>query len=261
MPRIYPLFSSSSGNCTYIGSRTEGILIDCGVSYTRIKKALAACGIDIEQSVSAVFITHAHSDHVSGLNTLSKKLDVPVFAQSMTRSVIEDKGLISRKCDIISKEIVTPFCIVRAFETSHDTPQSCGYRIDLTDGSSCGICTDLGYVSDGIYETLCGCNAVLAESNYDECMLTGCDYPFDLKQRIRSGSGHLSNEECAELCARLIKKGTDKFILGHISQHSNTPEKALETNVRILSEYGFTHNRDYIMTAALPENSSFMSIN
>lgn len=257
MPRIYPLFSSSSGNCTYIGSKTEGILIDCGASYTRIKKALAACGIIMEEAVSAVFITHAHSDHISGLNTLSKKLGIPVFAQSITRSEIEDRGLISRRCDIISKEIVTPFCTVRAFETSHDTPQSCGYRIDLKDGSSCGVCTDLGYVSEEIYESLRGCNAVLVESNYDGNMLDNCDYPYDLKQRIRSGIGHLSNEDCGELCAGLIKNGTDKFILGHISPHSNTPEKALETNVRILSEHGFIHNRDYIMTAAHTENSCF----
>lgn len=259
MPRIYPLFSSSSGNCTYIGSKTEGILIDCGVSYTRIKKALAACGIIMEEAVSAVFITHAHSDHISGLNTLSKKLDIPVFAQSITRSEILEKGIKSRRCDIISKEIITPFCTVSPFETSHDTPQSCGYRIDFTDGSSCGVCTDLGYVSEEVYDCLCGCNAVLVESNYDERMLIACDYPYDVKKRIRSRTGHLSNDDCAELCVRLAESGTDKFILGHISPHSNTPEKALETNVRILAHYGFKHNKDYIMTAAHTENSCFMS--
>ncbi|MGN0696039.1 MAG: MBL fold metallo-hydrolase [Oscillospiraceae bacterium] len=251
MSRIYPLFSSSKGNCTYIGNKTEGILIDCGVSYSRIRKALADCGISIENAVKAVFITHGHSDHVSGLKTLSKKLSVPVYARRQTLDGLVDGGLLAEGREM-DGEINLGSCRVRAFSTSHDVP-SCGYRIDFSGGSSCAVCTDLGFVSEEVVNSLRGCKAVLIESNYDNELLSGCDYPSYLKSRIRSNSGHLSNTDCGALCAQLIPYGTEKFILGHLSRDSNTPERALLVNEQLLSEHGFLKNRDYIMTAALPD--------
>ena len=94
MARIYPLFSSSKGNCTYIGSKTEGILIDCGASFTRIKNALDLNGIDINTAVKGVFITHEHHDHVCGLKMLTKKCKIPVFAQSYTLDILHSEGMV-----------------------------------------------------------------------------------------------------------------------------------------------------------------------
>lgn len=250
MARIYPLFSSSKGNCTYIGSRDEGILIDCGVSYTRIKNALALNGIDISTAVKAVFITHEHHDHVCGLKTLTKKCPVPVFAQSYTLDVLLSENMLSGYSEDIKEIIEIGDIIVKCFPTSHDTKESCGYRIELPDGKICAVCTDLGYVSDIVEENLTGCGAVLIESNYDEEMLRSCGYPEYLKARIRSRRGHLSNTDCAALCARLIGKGTTHFILGHLSQDSNTPERALEVNRSFISGQGFESPADYLMTAA-----------
>lgn len=253
LSRIYPLFSSSKGNCTYIGNKTEGILIDCGVSYSRIKNALADCGIAVENAVKAVFITHGHSDHISGLKTLSKKLSVPVYARRQTLDSLIGEGHLTEGLEM-DGEINLGSCTVRAFSTSHDVP-SCGYRIDFSEGSSCGVCTDLGFVSEEVVSSLRGCKAVLIESNYDNELLSSCDYPAYLKSRIRSRSGHLSNTDCGALCAELIPYGTEKFILGHLSRDSNTPERALSVNEQLLTERGFCKNKDYIMTAALPDGN------
>lgn len=251
MSRIYPLFSSSRGNCTYVGNKSEGLLIDCGASFSRIREALAGCGIVMETAVRAVFITHEHTDHIKGLRTLSKKLSAPVYAKKQTLDFLIGGGYIADGIEV-KGEIGLEGCTVRAFSTSHDVP-SCGYRIDYSDGSSCAVCTDLGFVSEEVFSSLIGCKAVLIESNYDNDMLSRCDYPSYLKSRIRSRSGHLSNTDCGRLCAQLIPYGTEKFILGHLSRESNTPERALSVNEQLLTEHGFCRNRDYIMTAAPPD--------
>lgn len=258
MSRIYPLYSSSSGNCTYIGNRSEGILIDCGVSFSRLKKSLDGCGIPIG-AVKAVFITHCHSDHIKGLKVFTKKTGVPVFAQSETLDSLISQDMIHSVCEDILSCTELSFCKVTPFETSHDTIRSCGYRIDLSDGSSCGVCTDLGFVSDKVTAALSGCGAVLTESNYDDEMLRDCSYPPSLKERIRSDRGHLSNIECAQLCGKLISSGTHRFILGHISKESNSAKRALEINREELKKLGYERNKDYIMTTADPfgENLEF----
>ncbi len=255
MPRIYPLFSSSSGNCTYIGNKSEGVLVDCGVSYSRIKNALADWDIELQSAVRAVLITHSHSDHISGLKILSKKIGAPVFAEPDTLAALLDEGLISGEYKQICGAVSLDCCTAEPFPTSHDTNQSCGFRFSFPDKSSCAVCTDLGIVTDTVRNMLSGCKAVLIESNYDEEMLAQCSYPDFLKERIRSRTGHLSNSDCARLCAELIPLGTKKFILGHISKDSNSPQRAVEVNRRILSELGFEPNRDYIMTAALPSDN------
>lgn len=255
MARIYPLFSSSKGNCTYIGSKTEGILIDCGASFTRIKNALDLNGIDINTAVKGVFITHEHHDHICGLKMLTKKCKVPVFAQSYTLDILLSEGMIFSYSEDIKEYVELDGFTVKCFPTSHDTAESCGYRITLPDGKICAVCTDLGFVSDTVEENLTGCEAVLIESNYDPDMLSSCRYPDYLKARIRSSRGHLSNNDCASLCSRLIGKGTTRFILGHLSQDSNTPERALSVNYELIAQSGYTAPRDYIMTAAPVETS------
>ena len=252
MARIYPLFSSSKGNCTYIGNKQQGILIDDGVSFSRLKKAFEVNELPLE-AIKAVFITHEHSDHTKGLSVLTKKLRIPVYAQAYTLDLLTGSGVInSEGCEMKDFEEICGMKI-SCFPTSHDTKESCGYRIEFEDGKSCAVCTDLGYVSPIVEESLLGLDAVLIEANYDVEMLRNGRYDYYLKTRIFSKNGHLSNDDCGDFARKLVESGTTKLILGHLSQDNNTPEIAAETVVRHLD--GFVRNSDYILSVAPVETS------
>lgn len=254
MARIYPLFSSSKGNCTYIGSKTEGILIDDGVSYSRLKKAMALNGLSPD-CIKAVFITHEHSDHTKGLAMLTKKHRLTVYAQSYTLDVLCSNGCICGDCDEIKDCAEVCGMTVRCFNTMHDTKESCGYRIGFEDGRSCAVCTDLGKVTDEVYTSLKGTDVVLLEANYDVEMLRNGAYPYYLKTRIFSGSGHLSNLDSGKFAAKLVENGTSKLILGHLSQDNNTPDLAQHTVEQQLLP--FKRNEDYMLTVAPVETTGF----
>ncbi len=250
MARIYPLFSSSSGNCTYIGTEKDGILIDCGVSFKRLSDALALNNIPLS-AIRNVFITHEHSDHVNGLKMLTKKTGCTVYGQMETLQRLCDCDRISPSSGVVD---VTGYTIclsdfeIECFDTPHDAIQSCGYRIHTGDDKYCAVCTDLGHITSEVDSALTGCRLVLIESNYDENMLRTGDYPYYLKQRILSPRGHLSNDDCAAQVAKLIESGTVYFILGHLSQQNNTPELADSTVEKSLSR--FTRGKDYLMGVA-----------
>ena len=255
MARMYPLFSSSSGNCTYIGDEKAGILIDAGVSCKRICDALSNAHIDCT-AVKAVFVTHTHSDHISGLKVLTKKLGVPVYSLAGNLEILARKDSIAPNCEMFAMDDAEAEVCgfkVEAFSTPHDTPVSCGFRITAPGGSVCAVCTDLGEVTEDIHRKLAGCRLVLLESNYDPRMLKCGPYPEDLKRRIASDHGHLSNTACGRELNALAKAGVYSFILGHISQHNNTPQLAETSAVRALS--GFTRGEDYLLTVASPEGT------
>jgi phosphoribosyl 1,2-cyclic phosphodiesterase len=250
MPRVYPLFSSSKGNCIYIGSRNSGILIDCGVSYSRLKRALWDNSIDAS-AIKAVFVTHEHDDHIKGLEVLSKALNVPIYAAEYTAGALERKGI--RGVSGLSALTEADGMLIEYFDTPHDTAESVGYKINFADGKTCAVCTDLGHVSEDVRAGLTGVNLVLIESNYDEYMLKNGSYPYFLKRRIASKTGHLSNSDCAEFAAYLVGAGTTRLILGHLSEKNNTPEAAEISAVNGLS--GFKRNADYILTVAPAVNN------
>lgn len=250
MARIYPLFSSSKGNSAFIGTEKGGILIDCGVSFRRLTAALDVNNIPLE-AVRAVFITHEHSDHVSGLKLLTKNTGMPVYGTKRTLQRLCDTDKISGNSplvDIVCKSIACAGCEVSCFNTPHDAIHSCGYRITTEDGKACAVCTDLGYVTPEIDAALIGCRLVLIEANYDEDMLRHGAYPLYLKERILSQNGHLSNHDCGEQVSRLIRQGTTHIILGHLSQDNNRPDIADSTVQSHLLD--FTRGRDYLMGVA-----------
>ena len=252
MARIYPLFSSSSGKCTYIGNRDAGILIDDGVSFARLKKALELNGLSLS-SVKAAFITHEHSDHIKGLDMLTKKTSIPIFAQEITMEYLLGKNMLHGEYHVIGEVEEVCGYRVEPFATSHDTPQSCGYKITLPDGKTAAVCTDLGYVSDTVENALRGTDCVLLESNYDIEMLRNGSYPYYLKTRIFGNTGHLSNPDSGAFAAKLIGSGTTRIILGHLSQHNNTPEIAEQTVISCLGDY--KRNSDYILSVAPVETA------
>lgn len=253
MARIYPLFSSSKGNSSFIGSKNGGILVDIGVSCKRLCTALSDNELE-PSAIQGIFITHTHSDHIAGLTVFAKKYNVPIYAQETNLKILENKGKIPPSCKTYSVD-AGGICVgdfsIEAFETQHDTPASCGYRVNTPDGKVITICTDLGKVTDTVASYLNGSDLVLLESNYDEQMLKTGGYPYELKQRIASNFGHLSNFDCGNHLKKLIKQGTCKFILGHLSQENNTPQIAENSAVSALG--GYQRNKDYILHIAKPE--------
>ena len=259
MGRIYPLFSSSKGNASFIGTPEGGILIDCGVSARRLTQKLKEAGIPRE-AIAGIFITHDHSDHVGGLRVFEKQNGIPVYAEPITRQCLYSCGYLEPEmaCTALTGQVTCAGIRVTPFPTSHDTAQSCGYRFALPDGRTCAICTDLGYVSAEVHAALTGCNLVLLESNYDPDMLRRGGYPAQLKMRIASKVGHLSNEESGAEIRRLAESGTTHFILGHLSQENNLPALAEGAAEQALA--GYTRGKDYILQAAAPESDGRMIV-
>ncbi len=258
MASIYPLFSSSSGNACFIGSRESGILIDAGASCKRLCEALSRCGIP-KEAVKAVFITHDHSDHIGALRVLTKVLGVPVYASKGTLTYLVNSDMISPGSE--QHEIDAGGCevcgfFVRAIHTPHDAMESVFYKTVTPDGKTVCVCTDLGHVTEAIDRELIGSDAVLLESNYDDNMLRFGPYPYNLKRRIAGEFGHLSNRDSATEIRRLIENGTRRIILGHLSRHNNTPEIA-EGEVLMKIGDDFVRNRDYILNVAQVETNGW----
>lgn len=255
MARIYPLFSSSKGNSYFIGTEKGGILIDCGVSFRKLTTALNTNQIPLT-AVQAVFITHEHSDHISGLKVLTGKTGIPVYSTKKTLQKLSSEGKISPNSPVIEmkKNIVCADMEINSFRISHDAVEPCGYKIHTSDDKYCAICTDTGVITPETETALTGCKMVLIESNYDENMLRQGNYPLYLKRRILSETGHLSNDDCTAQIGKLIENGTTHIVLGHLSQENNTPKTAFATARKVLDEK-YTFSKDYIMGVAPVETN------
>ena len=240
--QVVTLYSGSGGNAVYIRVGDTTILIDAGKSARALCCALREIGADISD-VRAVFVTHEHSDHISALEVLSKKHDFPIhiMEQSATRfdrlppsalheHLVRHEGMFCEKIGELT---------VSSFRTPHDSRMSVGYRISFLDEDgehTLGVATDIGYVSDSVREGLCGCEAVVLESNHDVDMLMDGPYPYDLKLRIRSKRGHLSNSDSASFASELAARGTRGFLLAHLSEENNDPALALDEAVSAISD-------------------------
>ena len=234
MSRIYTLYSGSGGNSTFIEAAGKRILIDAGKNAKALCSALCEIGSDISE-IEAIFITHEHTDHISALEVISKKHSIPIHIMTKSAAKIDRcKDSFASRCLVRHDdeyEVSLGDLSMRAFKTPHDSLMSVGFRIDYTDADgphSIGLATDIGYVTETISASLVGCEAVVLESNHDVEMLKNGSYPFDLKKRILSQRGHLSNKDSAEFAAYLAANGTRAFLLAHLSEENNTPDTALD---------------------------------
>lgn len=252
MARFCSLFSSSSGNCTYIGSSGGGVLIDAGVSAKQITLKLDCIGVS-PADINAIFVTHEHTDHISGLRVFASKNNIPVFASEGTAEALEKNGTANGKFElnvIPEKGMECGGQFIFPFATSHDSAQSCGYTVTTSDDRKIAVATDTGIVTDEIRTAVEGCDLILAESNHDIGMLRNGSYPYMLKRRILSDVGHLSNLACSEFVTELVKNGTTRLVLGHLSKENNIPELAFQTSKSALDCAGAVHMRDYILKVA-----------
>lgn len=258
MARFCPLFSGSSGNSSYLGSRSAGVLIDAGVSARRLDGRLRLCGID-PLALQGILVTHEHSDHVSGLRVFAKKYGLPVYGSAGTLGAISS-GLEGVELRDIGDGAEIAGMVVRPFPISHDCVQPTGYRVHTEDGRDFCLATDLGYLSDEVKENLLGCDMVVIESNHDVEMLRNGPYPYHLKRRILSDRGHLSNAVCAEFLPEMLKSGVRRFMLAHLSDTNNTPQLALETSLAALVRVGAVQDVDFILQTAMPENTGSRTV-
>ena len=242
--RIYTLFSSSKGNCTYIKYGEDEILIDCGASARAIECSLKLLGSSLN-SISAIFITHEHTDHIGGIATITKNHNIPIYAPEASCGCIyermpPEKPIIPL---VAGKAVELKSLAVCPIPTPHDARGSVGFRIRAGE-EKIGYFTDIGHLSENVLRGLSGCERVVIESNHDIEMLKCGDYPYSLKQRILGERGHLSNELCARLLPHLASHGTRSFMLAHLSEENNTAETAYNESLASLESNGYDVNNE-----------------
>ena len=223
--RILPLFSGSKGNSVLVINGDNIVLVDVGVSRQRIDKKLKSYGYSLE-NVTAILLTHAHIDHVKGLDIVMKYSQAKLYCQKECCDAI---GKYIEKVDFERIEITKEnFNIgnmeIRSFHLPHDA-HCTGYTFK-TDDDKIAVFTDLGQFDERLFEVVGGAKKVYIESNHDVNMVKHGAYPYQLKRRILSQNGHLSNEDCGKVCQNLYKLGARTFLLSHLSEENNSPEMA-----------------------------------
>ncbi len=248
---VCTLASSSSGNALLAVSGETRLLVDAGLSMRRLVAALSDCDI-APQDLTAVLITHEHSDHVSGLASLAARVGLPVYASQGTAWALAQKypELCDCLCGFASG---STFCVgeveVETFATPHDTSDSVGYLLHMG-AVRASVATDLGYVPGDVLDRIAGSDYVLLESNHDVELLRGGSYPSFLKKRILGRRGHLSNADSAAAAVVCAQRGTRHITLGHLSKDNNRPEIAWETAAAALRAGGVTVGADIQLDVA-----------
>lgn len=255
------LRSGSSGNLYLFSYSGRQVILDCGVNGKQFATALHVAGIpeDRIRDLEGIVITHEHRDHIAGLGVVMRRYRLPIFLTAKTYAAAKpclghiDEDLVH----II--EAGKPFCLgdmeITSFPLSHDAADPQGYTFE----TSCGkvaLCTDTGLLTAAAKAALVGSDLVFIEANYEPGMLEAGPYPYPLKVRIRSDTGHLSNQTGAAICRRLLEQGTQHFVLSHLSQNNNYPRLAELVASQEISRDGARRDHDYTLAVADRFNNS-----
>lgn len=250
--KVCVLSSGSKGNTTYIESDNAKILIDVGNSAKYVKEKLEDMGAN-PSDINAILITHTHVDHIKGLRVFAKKYNIPVYITDiMFKSLdfLDNYVILSDEFDINDLHIT-------AIKTSHDAPDSRGYIVTCGEKSIVYI-TDTGYINRKYFDVLRNRNIYIMESNHDIEMLNNGSYPFNLRQRILSDKGHLSNYDSAKYLSSFIGDNTKCIMLAHLSEDNNTEELAYKTLDNRLKKENI--HVDKIIIAKQNKETEFISI-
>ena len=221
--KVEVLSSGSKGNTTYVETPKAKILIDCGNSSKYIIEKLNHINVDPNE-LDAILITHTHVDHVKGLPVLLKHINPKVY---ITEEMLPLMDYLTNYEFITENKFIIKDMTIEIIKTSHDVESSVGYIVNNDDKSVVYI-TDTGYINKKYYDLLKNRNVYIFESNHDVEMLNNGRYPFELRQRILSDKGHLSNYDSAKYLAKFIGPNTKKIILAHLSEENNTETLAIE---------------------------------
>jgi phosphoribosyl 1,2-cyclic phosphodiesterase len=261
---IASLNSGSNGNCYYIGNENEAVLIDAGISCRETERRMKRLELSI-QRVKAIFISHEHGDHIGGVSVLSKKYGIRVF---ITRETLENSRLRLKRHLINNFSTYVPVRVgdltITALPTNHDACDPHNFVVS-DDKVNVGVFTDLGRACEHVTRQFRQCHAAFLESNYDEVMLETGSYSTNLKKRIRSGHGHLSNTQALQLFLRHRPAFMSHLFLSHLSAENNRPEivrdlfsrNAGKTEILVASRYQESPvipvvNRDHLTRRVVP---------
>lgn len=253
MIKFCSLFSGSSGNSIFIRIGNTRLLIDAGLSGKKISQALLSIG-ENPADLSAVLVSHEHVDHVRGAGIISRKYNVPIYANQNTWEMMEQGlgpvSIDNRVYFDTGNEFELGGICIKAFPISHDAAEPVGFNF-FAENKKVTIATDIGCVDSTLLKCLEMSDLILLESNHDVEMLRVGPYPWSLKRRIMGDRGHLSNEMAGEVVVHLAEKGTRNFLLGHLSRENNFPELAYQTVCNALNERKICAGTDVMLDVAL----------
>jgi phosphoribosyl 1,2-cyclic phosphodiesterase len=227
------LSSGSKANCTYVKSAQSAVLVDVGLSARQVELRLESIGAK-PQDISAILITHEHSDHICGVESFSRKHRIPVYANQGAAPFVKK----SYHVEVFAsdQEFVLDDFHVQPVTTQHDAAEPVGFILDDRQ-FRIGVITDLGRITPTIRHYTQHLNAIILESNHDQELLQICSYAWHLKQRISSTHGHLSNDSAAAFLATIATSQLSHIVLAHLSENSNTPRHALNTAAAHLTDW------------------------
>lgn len=249
MLRFISFGSGSSGNCYFIYTESDGLMVDAGVGIRALKKYFRDYGLSMSL-IHHLLVTHDHADHIKCVGSISHEMHLPVYATELVHQGIDRNYCVTHKVDVADRKTVvlgTPMqlgeFVVTAFHVPHDSTDNVGFMIEA-DGVKFCIITDAGHITEEMKSYISQADYLVIEANHDREMLMAGPYPQHLKERISSSTGHLSNTDCGEAIVQNMTERLKRVWLCHLSQENNHPELARKTVEAILRSYGIVAGKD-----------------
>ena len=239
--KVCLLASGSGGNSIYIQNGSSSVLIDAGLTGKQIKERLQGVGVD-PASLQAILVSHEHSDHIKGVGVLARRYGLPVWMTEGTLNASKKTFRGTERIRVFEKD--EAFSIgdlsFQPFQLPHDAADPVNFSV--TDGhAELAVATDMGTVTQLVYQRMRRADMVIIETNYDYQLLMDGPYPWGLKKRINGTHGHLSNNRAAEALCQLAREGLQQAVLAHLSEKNNRPELAQETCNQMLQNQGIRY--------------------